>query len=62
MKQEDINNLKKMLFDILDDLDKRPDIVKINFNLGVTSDFVKNLIVLEHNCEYSAVLRRMKKK
>ncbi len=62
MKQEDINQLKKMLSDILADLDNKPDADKINFNLGLAASFMDKLIIYDHNCEYTAVLKRMRKK
>ncbi len=63
MKQEDIDSIKTLLHKILDALEgDKPDVDKINFNLRLASDTMKNMIEYDHNCEYSAVLRRMRRK
>ena len=63
MKKEDISEIKTLLYKILDDLENpKPDIDKINFNLRLASDTMRNMIEYDHNCEYSTVLRRMKRK
>lgn len=62
MNEQDIKEIKKLVHKILDDLESdKPDFNKINFNLRLASDTVKNLTDYENACEFSAMLRRMKK-
>ena len=60
MRKTDIENLRVMLVNLVNDLDNSPSIDKINFNIGLAADYVKNLTVYEHNCEFSAMLRKIK--
>ena len=66
MNKEDIATIKELILNILDDLNKEKlDIHKLNRDLKNISAIVKNQANYENmqlNCEFSAMLRRMKRK